>query len=467
MLPSFLASLASALSVGSASAREGDDGWHQQQQQDIVPPLSCLLFALCSPALGVRLPPPEKPSVRHSAGSERAAPEPKQDLQEGGSHSSAEELIGAVHATEAAGRHHSPVADGRMQEAGGSSEEPLQAAVSIDSHLQQQGPVLLPAAAVRMDGAIEKGIELWTPKKGEGAAAGDDPSSREEAASRDSGDVAALGSRSQEGEEPSTAANEAPLAAASAEANAARANGEDRSEQSTSGAAAPLAEQPEGKQAGQKKGWRAKMGRAVGKMLQPRRSLRMAPVAQPAAEPSAVMQQGTEPEAAQAAGTANKEGHAATVVRHPADDPAAAGDAASEACSVTASCPSEPGLAGMGASPQNHPEASAHAAGHASRQQAAQQEGGAGSGSSMQAEGKQAGALRSKLTRLTRRAARGVKAAMADHGPDGQAGQASDAAAWPELEEVWLPRSCVHPCQYQDPHAWTVHWPDRDGERPS
>ena len=203
-------------------------------------PLSRLLFALCSSGVvAQRSQPDQAPLERASAGSGRAAGAGEEGEPLAGSASScAGELIGALHAAAEPeqdarrGPGHAAAAAGSVRRPAvggpGARSEPeregrgepdqapraLEAAVSLErrhlpaspeavlprcampvqalcalearvsaepQQVPKQAPpspeAALPPAAARMDGAIQQGIRLWSPKKGGPARAGSDAGS--------------------------------------------------------------------------------------------------------------------------------------------------------------------------------------------------------------------------------------------------------------------------------------------------
>ena len=190
LLPSFLEGLADALPDPDAAAAWPDGSpMSALPQEDAAPPLSRLLFALCSSGVVLPSQPHEAQLKRPSPGSCRAAGAEEEGAALTGSGSScAGELIGALHAAgepdqdarrEAGGASHA--AGGDAQQAAhalgalAGPEQPwpgepeqtrraLEAAASIEPLSPEAA--LLPLAAARMDGAIEQGIRLWSPKKG-------------------------------------------------------------------------------------------------------------------------------------------------------------------------------------------------------------------------------------------------------------------------------------------------------------
>ena len=467
LLPAFLANLAqTTLAMHSAAFPHQQYAEQPVAPPDSDPPLSCLLFAMCCPALGVRQPPAEPAEGPPTAGSDAAQYAAqlaaqhsaaqhvqKVDTLGGAVSASTDDLIGAVHAATGEGHREGPPLPDRaaldrenacMQGATGSGSEGLRAAGSPDAQPQlPQSPVVFPEAAVRMDVTIERGIELWTPEKEAGLPAGSDCDSGSDseaaAAAAADGSVHSLADMPgvDDGAEQSLQDAGASHVETAIDDGTAGVQSDREAEQD-----APLVAEPgtseveqavvadEGQRTSQRMRWRARFSRAVGRVLKPKGSTAVPAQPAPAMHSKGkacidnVVEAGTA-QTSQAASVPSNQSAAPSVASEQGSghgDATPRGSAASfsGAVSLSDAAPEQPGSS---RDQQQGAAAEARGAGAASRRPRA---------------------LRSKLSRLAGGAKRAAQSAKSGIIVRRHGGQGSDAAAWPELEEVCWMFTLIH-----------------------
>ena len=543
LLPSFLEGLAGALAEHHTSATwpAGAAAGGHPSAEDVALPLSRLLFLLCSSGIVAPPPQPEQAPVfaRMSAGSSRAAVAGTDALLAGSGSSCAGELIGALHGADepdqdarrepgragqatggdgqreadGLGEHGEPDQDGRGEpDRDGKFEHTprvLEAAVSIERQRPPPSPedCMLPLAAVRMDGVIEQGIRLWSPKKGNGAnahagstahrhlkfdeqvdEAGGEAGSASTQQQRDHGGseadtmsleagaahVASLPEEAApgvgradtgpvtQGAPLGEGASDEPLPAPLADNGvwersmhghaAASLTGDDKAHAAVESCAGDVGSTEALGDGGgpgsgqQKRGWRARMARAVSRV-----SIALTPKA--VAPPGDAQRSPHEPAAERAAALAAAGADALA-------EPAAAEHVDSRAGSGSGDPPSASQSAGMGAGcsevqSSQHPEP-AESCDRAAEQPLTD----AAVSHEAKQSSKRSGLLKGKLAKLAWKP--GLRNGGApDHTKSSLA--ASDVGAWPELEEVpilHVPHSMmlVHPSTCPDWHAWQHFW---------